>query len=122
MNTEMQLFDIYRIPTGGKAFIGTPKHELPVIISSSRPYKATLIVDGDVYQENIKIIGSTIPEMAPDGQRTIGTKDKVDLDAEFVKKHDCRLILIDQLTIEVLTKEEYQELILATLDEIKMTS
>jgi hypothetical protein len=122
MNTEMQLFDIHPIRTGGTAFIGTPKHKLPGLITSNRPYMATLIVDGDIYQENIKIIGSTIPEMAPDGQRTIGTRDKVDLDAEFVKKHDCRLILIDQLTIEVLTKEEYKELILAKLDEIKMTS
>jgi hypothetical protein len=118
----MQLFDIYPLPSGGTVFVGKPKHELPGIIITRRYYMATLIVDGIIYQENIKILGSSIPETAPPGQRTIGTKDKVDLDAEFVKNHDCRLILIDHLTIEALTGEEYQELILITLNELKTTN
>ncbi len=122
MNTEMQLFDIHPLPSGGTVFVGTPKHELPGIIIPSRYYMATLVVDGSIYQEDIKIMGSSIPETAPHGQRTLGTKDKVNLDIEFVKRHDCRLILIDRLATEVLTEEEYRELILITLNELKTTN
>jgi hypothetical protein len=122
MNTEMQLFNIYPLTTGGTVFVGKPKHELPGIIITRHYYMATLIVDGSIYQEDIKIMGSSVPETAPQGQRTLGTRDKVDLDIEFVKSHDCRLILIDRLTTEVLTEEEYRELISITLNELKTTN
>jgi hypothetical protein len=95
MNTEMQLLDIFHLANGLTAFGGKLKDEVR-IVTPNNPYIATLIVDGNIYQENIQITGEGM-RGHPDAGRTISTKDRVDLDREFVKHHDCRLILTKQI-------------------------
>jgi hypothetical protein len=98
MNTQMKMFDIFHFQTGETIFAGKLSEEIPIITSKSK-YLGNLIVDGSIYQQNIKIIGEMIGGRHPDGYRSFITMETVEINSDFVKNHDCQLVLIE---VEVL--------------------
>ncbi len=92
MDVYMQIVDIFHLLIGGTTFAGKIPQEIPLIGKSQ--YVANLIVDGSIYQENIHIAGEWIGRH-PDGFRAISTIEVIDLTSDFVKDHDCQLILIE---------------------------
>jgi hypothetical protein len=94
MNNQMDICDIFYFKTGETIFAGKLSEEIPVITSKDK-YTASLIVDGITYQQNINISGEMIGGGHPKGHRAISTMDKLDINSEFVKNHNCKLVLIE---------------------------
>jgi hypothetical protein len=92
MDVYMQIVDIFYLLIGGTTFAGKIPQEIPLI--GKNHYMATLIVDSSIYQENIHIAGEWISRH-PDGSRAISTIEVIDLTSDFVKDHDCQLILTE---------------------------
>lgn len=92
MDVYMQIVDIFHLLIGGTTFAGKITQEIPPI--GKNQYMATLIVDGSIYQENIHISGEWLSRH-PDGFRAILTIEIINLTSDFVKDHDCQLILIE---------------------------
>jgi hypothetical protein len=88
----MQIVDIFHFSVGGTTFAGKISQEIPLIGTSQ--YMANLIVDGSIYQENIHIAGEWIGRH-PDGSRAISTIEVINLTSDFVKNHDCQLLLFE---------------------------
>lgn len=91
----MQLVDIFHLSTGDIVFAGRFSEEIPVIRNRNK-YMANLVVNGSLYQENIQITGEMSGGRHPDGYRAIATIEEVDLSSEFIKTHDCQLILLER--------------------------
>jgi hypothetical protein len=93
MDIYMQIVDIFHLSISGTTFAGKISEEIPLICKNQ--YMANLIVDGSIYQENIHIAGEWISRH-PDGSRAISTIEVIDLTSDFIKDHDCQLILIER--------------------------
>jgi hypothetical protein len=92
MDIHMQIVDIFHLSISGTTFAGKITQGTPLI--GKNQYMANLIVDGSIYQENIHIAGEWISRH-PDGYRAISTIEVIDLTSDFVKDHDCQLILTE---------------------------
>ena len=89
----MQIVDIFHLSIGGTTFCGKIPQEIPLIHKGQ--YMANLIVDGSIYQENIHITGEWVGGRHSDGFRAILTIEVIDLTSDFVKDHNCQLILLN---------------------------
>ena len=89
----MQIVDIFHLSIGGTTFAGNISQEIPLI--GKNQYVANLIVDGSIYRESIHITGEWLRGIRPDGRRAILTTEVIDLTSNFVKNHDCQLVLLE---------------------------
>ena len=93
--SKMQLDDIFHLQNGDTIFAGKFRTEIATI-SKKGQYIVKLIIDGITSQENIEITGEMTGGRHPYGHRGIVTMDKVDLNSEFVKSHNCKIILVER--------------------------
>jgi hypothetical protein len=98
MNTQMKILNIFHFQTGETIFAGKLSEEIPIIRIKTK-YVADLIVDDQIYQQNIKINGEMVADRNPHGYRAMITMEKIEINSDFVKNHDCQLVLIE---VEVL--------------------
>jgi hypothetical protein len=89
MNLEMKIFDVFHLSFGYSVFVGKFMREEPRRINNN--YTANLIVDGNVYLEDIRI-GSRMMGISPDGHIGISTVSIVDVTSEFIGDRDCYLL------------------------------
>ena len=91
MSFEMKIFDIFHSPTGQTIFAGS-------IIGKKKLFKnskAQLLIDNQKCQ-TIKIQGELLMDVRhPLDHKAISTTDSINLTSDFVKKHECRLVEIE---------------------------
>ncbi len=88
MNIEMKIFDVFHLSFGYSVFVGKFMGEVPRRINNN--YTGNLIVDGNVYLQDIQI-GSRMMGISPDGHIGIGMLAIVDVTSEFIRDRDCYL-------------------------------
>ena len=89
----MQIVDIFHLSMGGTTLVGNISREIPLI--DKNQYMANLVIDGSIYQDNIHIAGEWLGRSYPDRHRAILTTEVIDLTSDFIKSHDCQLVLIE---------------------------
>jgi hypothetical protein len=94
MNNQMEICDIFHFQTGETIFVGNLPKEIPLIRSKSM-YIANLIVDGKIHKQNIQITGEMTGGKHPDGYRAIATMENLEINSEFIKNHNCQLVLVE---------------------------
>ena len=97
MTYSMKIFDIFHLAMGGTTLAGKLSEQISIITTKNK-YIADLIVDGSIYQQNIHIIGEWMGCRTPDGYRAISTPEIINLDYDFIKSHDCQLLLFKEST------------------------
>jgi hypothetical protein len=91
MSFEMKIFDIFHFQTGQTIFAGSIMGKKELLKNS----KVQLLIDNQKHQ-TIEIEGELlIDRKHPLNHRAISTKDFIDLTSEFVKKHECKLVEIE---------------------------
>jgi hypothetical protein len=91
MSFEMKIFDIFHFQTGQTVFAGSIIKEKELLKNS----KMQLLIDNQKYQ-TIEIEGEFLMDVKhPLNHRAISTKDFIDLTSDFVKKHECKLVEIE---------------------------
>ena len=93
MDIHIKIADIFHLSIGGTTFAGNISQEIPLI--GKNQYMANLVIDGSIYQENIHIAGEWLGGSHPDRHRAILTTEVIDLTSDFIKSHDCQLVLIE---------------------------
>jgi hypothetical protein len=81
MNIEMKIFDVFHLNFGYSVFVGKFMGEEPDRINASI---ANLIVDGDLYLEDISI-GGRMMGVSPDGHIGIATMEIVDVTSQLIR-------------------------------------
>jgi hypothetical protein len=94
MNNQMKICDVFRFKSGEIIFVGSLSKEIP-LIKNKDMYVANLIIDGEIYQQNIKINGEMTGGKHPDGHRALATIENLEISSEFIKNHNCQLVLIE---------------------------
>jgi hypothetical protein len=99
MNIEMEIFDVFHLSFGYSVFVGKFSGEEPRQIKNN--YTADLIVDGNVYLEDMPI-GGRMMGISPDGQIGISTVKIVDVTSRFIRDRDCYLLFREIRTPEII--------------------
>jgi hypothetical protein len=89
MNIEMRIFDVFHLSFGYSVFVGKFISEDPHSINN---WIANLIVDGELYLEDISI-GGRMMGISPDGHIGIATVEIIDVTSELIRDRDCYLLL-----------------------------
>ena len=91
MSFEMKIFDIFHFKSGQTIFAGSIVGKKKLLKNS----KAQLLINNKKHQ-TIKIEGEFLMDVRhPLDHRAISTTDLIDLTSDFVKKHECKLMGIE---------------------------
>jgi hypothetical protein len=95
MSISMKIIAIFNLQIANTVFVGKLSEEIPVIRDKNK-YVANFMVDNTIYQQNLQITGEMIGGRSPNEYRSIVTKEKLEINAEFINNHDCQLVLIER--------------------------
>jgi hypothetical protein len=90
MNIKIKIFDIFHLAFGYSVFVGKFIGETPHRING---HIANLIVEGDVYLEDMPIGGIMMGGRHPDGHVGIAMMTTISVTSDFIRDRDCYLYL-----------------------------
>lgn len=91
MSFEMKIFDIFHFQSGQTIFASSIAEKKELLKNS----KVQLLIDNKKHQ-TIKIEGELLMDVKhPLNHKAISTTDFIDLTSNFVKKHECKLVEIE---------------------------
>ena len=92
---EMDILAVFHFKDGRNVFGGMIKNDNCPINRT----KVNLVIDGQP-QKTIEVDAMLTTPPSPDGRRSVSTYDQVNLTQEFVEKHDCKLVEVEEAIVK----------------------